>query len=118
MLSQPAQSILDNLDSNPTSSTLIVKCSRTIAKDEDIMNIDVFLDIYCPSRTINVTLEGLLGFIFHSDLRTPVIQDCAHGSLANSIDHWRSRFCKATIRAINGEIMDTIPRFKEHIQQL
>ena len=45
-LSQPVQCILDNLDSAPTSPTSIVNCVRTIAKDQDIMNIDMSQDIY------------------------------------------------------------------------
>ena len=121
MLSQPVQSILDKLDFTPTSTTPIVNCARTIAKDQDIMYIDMSLDMHDPSSTITVTLEGdhaLLGFLFHSDLRTPTIQDCAHDTPANSIERWRSRFRNATIRAINGEIVDTIQQFKDQIKRL
>ena len=79
------------------------------------------LDIYGPSLTVQVLLHGddrQHGFIFHLDLRAPTIQDYEHNTLANDIERWRSRFCNATIRAINGETIDSIVQFQQQIKTL
>ena len=67
----------------------------------------------CP-KTYTVTLEGdhaLLGFIFHSDLRTPTIHDYAHGTQV-----YRQQQLLSTLPAtqsdpciIQSEILPTIP---------
>lgn len=121
MLSQPVNSIFDKLDVQTQCNTPIVNCAKAISKGRNIMNIDMSLDIYGPSTTITVSLDrdhDRLGFIFHSDLRTPTIQECAHGTPPNSIEQWRSRFRNATIRALNGEIIDTMTQFQHQINVL
>ena len=122
MLSQSINSIFDQLDAPAQFNTPIVNCTRkVISKDQDIMNIDMLLDINDPSTTIKVSIGGdhkHLGFDSHSDHQTLTIQDCDHGTPANNIERWRSRFRNATIRAINGEIIDTAAQFKQQIKAL
>ena len=115
MLSTSVDTILGAFDT-PTQhrDTPVVNCAKTIAKDQDIISINMSLDIYDPSLTVPVPLTGdhqQLGFIIHSNLRTHTIQDCEHGIPANDIEQWCSRFQNATIRAINGETIDNIVQF-------
>ena len=79
------------------------------------------LDIYGLSTTVSVSATGThpnLGFVFHSNLRTPTIQDCTHDIPVTNIEHWRSRFRHATIRAINGEMIDTIAQLQTQIREI
>ena len=74
MVSTTVNNILNALDTPAHHNTPIVKCAKTISKDQDIMKIDMSLNIYGPSSIFQVLLDGnhhQLGFIFHSDLRTP-----------------------------------------------
>ena len=88
ILSTNVTTIMDTADLLSRSTTPIVNCARTIQENQDIMSIDMSFDIYEPSTTVTVSTTGNhnnLGFIFHSDLRTPTIQDCDHGTPANDI---------------------------------
>ena len=85
------------------------------------MNIEMSLDIYDPSTTVTVSLNGdhkHFGFQFRSDLQTPAIQDCGHGTPASNIECWRSMFSNANIRAINGEIINTIAHSHQQAKEL
>ena len=118
ILSTNVNKIIDKADLLPHFTTPIVTCARAIQKDKDIMSIDMSLDIYDPSITVSVSTTGThsnLGFVFHSDLRTPTIQDCNHDTPANNIERWSSRFRNATIQAINGEMIDTTAQFQTQI---
>ena len=73
------------------------------------------------STTVTISLYGdptHLGCFFHSNLRTPIIQECEHGTPASNIKQWRSRLRNATIQAVNGEIMGTIEQFQLQFKDL
>ena len=100
------------------SNTPIVNFVKAISKDQDIMNVHKSLDIYGPSITIAVSIEGNhehLGFVFCSDLQTPTIHEFAYGTPAKNIGRWCSEFRNATIRTINGEIINTFTQFQQQI---
>ena len=121
LLSTNVNAIIDHADDLHLSVTPIVNCAQTILKYKDIMSIDMSLNIYGPSTTVTVSTSGThssLGFVFHSYLRTPTIQDCDHGTPVNTIERWRSRFRNATIRAINGGMIDTIVQFQAKIKTI
>ena len=85
------------------------------------MQTDMSLDIYSPSTTVILPVDNThptLEFLFHDELNTPTIQDCAPCTPASTIERWRSRFRHGTIRAINGAIIDTIPQLKLIIQEI
>ena len=119
LMSKPIGSILDVLDTPQKVSTPIVHWTKAISKDQGIMNIEMSLDIYDPSTTVTVSLHGdhkHLGFIFHSNLRTPTIQKCEHGTPASNIKRWRSRFQNTAIRAIDGKIIGTIAQLNQRVK--
>jgi hypothetical protein len=82
-------------------------------KDSEILNIEMSLDIFGPSTTETVDINmrhPTMGFEFHSPQMSarPVIKACKSGTQAAKLKNWRSRFRHGTIRAIDGEYMDTI----------
>ena len=96
-LSENADTILDQINASTQLNTPLNNCANAITKDQNIMSIDISLDIYGPSTTISLSTSGThsnLGFVFHSNLRTPTIQGCDHGTPANNIERWRSRLKK------------------------
>ena len=99
LLSENVHTILAQVNESTASTQLhtplITNCAHSINKDQDIMSIDMPLDIYGPSTALSLPISGThssLGFVFHSNLRTPTIQDCDHGTPANNIERWRWRF--------------------------
>ena len=95
LLSKNIDTIIDQVNLSTQINTPLINCANTITKDQDIMSIDMSLDIYGPSTTVSLSTSGThanLGFVFHSKLRTPTIQDCDHGTLANNIERWCLRF--------------------------
>jgi hypothetical protein len=79
----------------------------------EVLNIEMSLDIFGPSTTEDLKIDPThptLGFEFHTptpDAR-PNIKLCKSGTPAAKLKNWRSRFRHGTIRAINGEYMETI----------
>jgi hypothetical protein len=92
-------------------------------QDSDILNIEMSLDIFGPSTTEVLRIDPrhpTLGFEFHSpnqDAR-PVIKQCKSGTYAAKMKTWRSRFRHGTIRAIDGEYMDTIEDIRRTVATL
>jgi hypothetical protein len=81
--------------------------------DGDINNIEMSMDIFGPSTTETISMDcrhATLGLIFCPDNGTerPIIQECQPGTPAAKIRNWRSRFRYGTLRAINGEYVDTV----------
>ena len=78
------------------------------------------LDIFRPSTTIkmNTSHHTDLGFIIFGSKETPTIKDCKHGTPAHALRSWRSRFRFGTIRAINGEKINTKQQFQTIIKQV
>jgi hypothetical protein len=92
-------------------------------QDCDILNIEMSLDIFGPSTTEVLTIDPrhpTLGFEFHSphSAARPVIKQCKSGTKAAKMKNWRSRFRHGTIRAIDGEYMDTIEDVRSTVAKL
>jgi hypothetical protein len=91
--------------------------------DSDILNIELSLDIFGPSTTEVINIDPrhpTLGIEFHSPQPTarPTIKLCKSGTPAAKLRNWRSRFRHGTIRAIDGEYMDTIEDVRHTIATL
>jgi hypothetical protein len=91
--------------------------------DSDVLNIELSLDIFGPSTTEVLTIDPrhpTLGIEFHSSQPTarPIIKQCKSGTPAAKMRNWRSRFRHGTIRAIDGEYMDTIEDVRHTVATL
>jgi hypothetical protein len=91
--------------------------------DSDVLNIELSLDIFGPSTTEVITIDPnhpTLGIEFHSAQPTarPIIKLCKSGTPAAKLRNWRSRFRHGTIRAIDGEYMDTIDDVRHTVATL
>ena len=85
--------------------------------------MEMSLDIFGPSTTEEITMDArhpTLGFEFHSPNRTatPSIKACKSGTQTARLKNWRSRFRHGTIRAIDGEYIDSIDDVHLTIQRL
>jgi hypothetical protein len=92
-------------------------------KDSDILNLEMSLDIFGPSTTETLRIDKdhpTLGFKFHSTqaIARPIIKQCKSGTPAAKLRNWRSRFCHGSIRAINGEYLDSIANVRNKVAQL
>jgi hypothetical protein len=109
-------------DVNPAIITALYEPDEAF-QDSDVLNIEMSLDIFGPSTTESMTLDlrhPSLGFEFQSNTLTarPIIKSCKTGTQAAKLRNWRSRFRHGTIRAINGEYIDTIADVHLTISQL
>jgi hypothetical protein len=91
--------------------------------DSDILNIEMSLDIFGPSTTEILSIDPkhpTLGFKFHSPQpdNRPTLHFCQSGTPAAKIKNWRSRFRHGTIRATDGEYMDTIEDVRRTVATL
>jgi hypothetical protein len=71
-------------------------------KDSDVLNIETSLDIFGPSTTETIDIDGrhpTLGFEFHSSAASarPIIKFCKTGTPAAKLHNWRSRFRHGTL---------------------
>jgi hypothetical protein len=125
VLPAAAAAKLDAYDASNEDSAIITKIYEPHEgyHDSDILNIEMSLDIFGPSTTEVLNIDPkhpTLGFEFHSAQPNdrPIIKLCQSGTPAAKMKNWRSRFRHGTIRAIDGEYMDTIEDIRRTVATL